>query len=614
MEGEKLTDYSIKGKVELEDLKRISSEVPILAYAVRDRRVLGSAPIGEDGSFEVNYKYKVFGRDRNKEPYGVDLIIGPELPGDQILKTKLERKFLSSKGFKKASPKYAYEIAESIKLSNKWKVELDIIKPHMKCKMTYTGFVYTCSPLNIPPGGQAGCVSQEALSSAEAEAYVRLTIGNTIAEDIEIDVTGRFEKTFTWSGFTCTMLWVPRKVEVYQKTDTGDHILYTGYHYFEHNKAEDIFIDRDKVEIRPIPPDPTIGTGNYFGFERIGSIPVECVYKLGDSDLPGDDFIGYVDSSGDRPGIELGDADLKFKDYVFGSSLHLYANIGEDFGQEYDGGVGMSEVTIKYFRIKYSYENPETGETIGDTYISVPFNNTRKIVGGTTTEFMGAFTTHPDTGDPLPHPTYIYPNPYETASDKDWKYRGLILVLNTYTLPRKYGKYTFTIEPLDADMNPPVESVANQNDCVLTLLIDNDHDALTGEIKEISYFDGIWKKTDVCDIADLKGVTPGTSNIKVKYTLNDSHGNLRDFILSARYGKDQSVPLTSNTYSRSGTTPYWEGVDEEVTEDHAWQKCAYQFRIWAWRRVTNGFYTIYWKEFTYHITIDSDNPYVPEPV
>lgn len=612
MEGEKLTQYSIKGKVELEDLKRISSEVPILAYAVRDRRVLGSAPIGEDGSFEVNYKYKVFDRDRNKEPYGVDLIIGPELPGDQILKTKLERKFLSSKGFKKASPKFAYEIAESIKLSDTWKVEIDKIKP--KCKRTYTGFVYTCSPLNIPPGGQAGCRSQKALSNADAEAYVRLW-GIHYAEDIEIDVTGRFEKTFTWYDIHCLSAVRPTKVEVYQKTDDmGDHILYTGVHSFAH--TEDIFIDRDKVEIIPILPNPTPGTGNYFGFERIGRIPVECVYKSDDSDLPGDDFIGYVDSSGDRPGILLGDDVSTFKDYAFGRSLDIYANIGDDFGQEYDGGVDMSEVTIKYFRIKYSYENPETGETIGDTYISVPYNKTRKIVDGTTTEFMGAFTTHPDTGDPLSHPTYIYPNPYETASDKDWKCRGLVLVLNTYTLPRKYGRYTFTIEPLDVDMNPPVESVANQNDCVLTLLIDNDHDALTGEIKEISYFDfdGIWKKTDVCDIADLKGVTPGTSNIKVKYTLNDSHGNLRDFELSARYGKGQAVDLTSNYYSRSGTTPYWEGVDEEVTENHAWQKCAYQFRIWVWRRVTNGLHTIHWKEFTYHISIDSNNLYEPEPV
>ena len=76
MKREKLTDYSIKGKVDLEGLRETSDEMPILAYAVRDRRVLGSAPIGKDGSFQIQYKYKVFGK--NREPYGVDLIIGNE--------------------------------------------------------------------------------------------------------------------------------------------------------------------------------------------------------------------------------------------------------------------------------------------------------------------------------------------------------------------------------------------------------------------------------------------------------------------------------------------------------------------------------------------------------
>jgi len=619
IEREELMDYSIKGKVSPEELKKIPKEVSIVAYAVRDRRVLGSAPIEEDGRFEVNYNYKVFGKDR--QAYGVDLIIGPELPGDQILKTDFERKFLSSKGFRRASPKWTYEIAETVGLSDKWYAEFYRIVPLRKCEFTYTGFVYTCSPLNIPPGGQAGCVSQEALSSVEAEAYVRLSRPSTssiIAEDIEIDLTGRFEKTTTWYSLICLYVIAPVKVEVYQKTDAGDHILYTGDHYFTHNVAEDIFIDRDKVEIVSRPPNPTPGTGRYFGFERVGNIPVEAVYKAGEVTgefgagvpVPGE-FVGYVNSQ-DKPGVVLGDADLKIKDYAFGGVLHLYANIGEDFGTPYSGGVDMSEVSIKYFRIKYSYENPETGETIADTYISAPFSNTRKTVGGTTTEFLGAFNNHPVTGVPLPHPTYVYPNPYETAVDKNWKFRGLILVLNTYILPRKYGKYRFTLEPLDLNMNPPVPAVANPDDCGLTLLIDNDHDALTGEIANI-FRDSVG--TTVCGLVDLTGTGSCiASNLRVKYAINDGHGNLRNFSLAARYGKDKSVTgfvYPGNTYySRPGTNPYWYDVDEEATKSHAWQQCAYEFRIVAWRRVTNGFYTIPWKEFTYHVTIMSDTSYV----
>jgi hypothetical protein len=618
MGKEKLADYTITGKVSPDDLKKISTNVPIVAYGIRDRRVIGHGPVKEDGSFEIHYKYKVFGKD--KEPYGVDLVIGPELPGDQILKTKLERKFLSSKGFKPASPKWKYEIDESIHLGDKWHIEFDRIKLYMNCEFTYTGFVYTCSPLNIPPGGQAGCVDQEALScpGGDVEAYVRLSRGShIIAEDIEINMTGKFETTIHWHSFICLYIWAPVTVEVYQKTDTGEHTIYTGDHYFSNNIAQDIFIDRDKTEMICTPPDPTPGTGNFFGFERVGNIPVEAIYKEGEvtgefgAGVPVPDaFVGYVNSV-DKPGVILGDADTKVKDYALFHVLHFYGNIGENFGTPYTGGVDMSDVSIKYFRIKYSYVNPETTEIIGDTYISVPFDNTRKITGGTTTESMKV-TTHPVTGDPLAIPTYIYPNPYETNADKDWKYRGLMLVFNTSTLPRKYGRYTFTIEPLDADMNP-VTTIADTADCVLSLLIDNDHGALTGEIENILRQTGaIWVGTNVCEVVDLTGTPAGnSSNIKVEYNLNHSHGNLRDYKLSAKYGKDHSVSfgLVGNTYSRSGMSPYWYNVDEAAEENLVWQKCAYEFRLEARRRVTNGFTTKWWEEFTYHVMIDSNNPY-----
>lgn len=602
-------EYCIKGIVDTENLQDVLQKGPIVAYAVRDRRVLGSARVKENGRFEIKYKYKCFGKDQ--KPYGVDLIIGPELPGDQILKTEFERRYLNSNGFKKVNP-WEYTILEKIELLDQWKIHFDDIYWKKKCEFTYTGFVYTCSPLNIPPGGQAGCVSQDALSSAEAEAYIRLTripTGKIIAEDIEIDLTGKFEHTHTYSSLICFYLPVHAGVEVYQKTDEGDHILYTGNHTFNHNIAVDIFIDRDKVEIITKPPNPTPGTANYFGFERVGNIPVECIYKAGDPDLPSDGFIGYVDSSGDRPGITLGDADLKVKDYAFGDYLHLYANIGEEFSESYPGTVDMSNVKIKYYRIKYSYYNPETEETIGDTYLSLPFYNTRKTPTGTAAEFMGALNTHPDTSVPLTQPTYIYPNPYETAANKNWKYRGLIYVLNTYALPRKYGLYTFTIEPLDSDMN--LVSVADTDDCVLQLLIDNDHAALTGKIEDILK-DSI--STPVCGIIDLTGTAWCAKTIlKVKYTVKDAHGNLRAFTLTAHYGVDKEIKfaLTGNTYSRSGTTPIWEGVEnQETSKDHAWEQCAYEFRIVASRRVTNGYYTITWKEFTYHITIINPNtPY-----
>lgn len=617
MREKEVAEYVVKGKVETKGLPTLPEDTHLLAYAVRDRRIVGSAPIQEDGRFEIRYEYPVFGKDR--EPYGVDLIIGPELPGDQILSTEFERKFLSGRGFKRASPDWEYELAETLAISDQWRSIFDRILPLMTCQRTYTGFVYTCSPLNDPPGGQAGCVSQQALSGADTEAYVRLmsTTGLLIAEDLEVDLTGRFEHTVKWKvafGWICAWILEPTRVEVYQKTESGDHLLYSGEHVFHHNVAEDIFIDRDKVEIITKPPLPTPGTSNYFGFERIGNIPVEAVYKAGE--VTGEfgvgvpvpsEFIGYVNSV-DKPGVVIGSADKPVKDYALGGSLHLYANLGEGFGQPLAGGVDMSDVTIKYFRIKYSYENPETGETLADSYLSVPFYNTRKVLGGTTGEFLGAYNTHPVTSAPLPDPTYIYPNPYETDPTRDWKYRGLLLVLDTHTLPRKYGRYTFTVEPLDVNMNPV--AVADADDCILTLLIDNDHDALSGEIEDILR-GGVG--TPVCGFIDLRDtIHCAATELEVKYTIDDSHGNLQSFTLSARYGKDKSLAFTptGSTYVRSGATPYWTGVQHKKTaKELPWRQCAYEFRLKAWRKVTNGFYTIPWKEFTYHVTILSNTDY-----
>ena len=506
-----------------------------------------------------------------------------------------------------------YVIEKPLKFSTFYLKDLLVKLPKVKQKFTYCGFVITCLPLHIPPGGYAGCYNKEPLSSADAEVYVRLSKDyNIIGENIPLDINGRFEYTQVWYSAFTLVASIPfsARIEVYQKTPDGEHSLYAGDHSFFDNQASTIFIDRDKVEIIPTHDPPTPSAGHYFGFERVGNIPVECIFKPTDPDLPSDEFIGYVDSSGDKLGTILGSADLKLKDYAFGGTLHLYANIGEGYGKQLIGGVDMSQIPIKYFRIKYDYENPETGEKVNNEYISNTFMNTKNIVGGISTEFMGPLHNHPGTGAPIP-PTFVYPNPYETDTDKDWKYRGLIYVLNTLALPRNYGKYTFTIEPLDANMNPIQPPVANQADCKLILLIDNNHQALTGEIEDILRFDGTG--TGPCGFLDLKGMqATQSSEIKVKYTINDFHGNLLYYRIRARYGKDKEINFVTKSYSRSGTSPHWKGVWHDlVAKGEVWQQCAYEFELGVHRRITNGFTSLCWKEFTYHITIESNNSYVP---
>jgi hypothetical protein len=617
MKKDDMTKYTIVGKVDPKEISDILEDGRVMAYAVRDRRVVGRAAVEPDGSFRIKYQYDPV--RRAPAPYGVDLIIGPVLPGDEILRAGFERTFLSSEGFERSNPSFEYVLAESVKLPIEWRLRYERIYPLTRCEFTYTGFVYTCSPLNDPPGGQAGCSSPMALSSVDTEAYVRIMskAGPVIAEGVEIDLTGRFEYTHTWTvgvGFFCAYVIEPVDVEVYQETGEGDHIIYSGEHTFFNNVAEDIFIDRDQVEIIARPPEPTAGPSNYFGFERIGNVPVEAVYY--DGEVTGEfganvavptEFVGYANSV-DKPGVTTGSADLKVKDYAFGGKLHFYANLGESFGQSLPGGVDMSDVTVKYFRLKYSYFNPETLETIADTYISIPFNNTRSVVGGTTTEFMGAHHTHPTLGTSLPHPTYQYPNPYETDANRNWKYRGLLLVLNTNTLPHKSGRYTFCVEPLDANMNPV--TILDPNDCVLELMIDNDKKALTGEIGDIIK-GGV--SVPVCGFLDLTAVGHCTaSDLDVQYSVDDAHGHLRSFSMTVQYGESDAEPisLSGHTYTRSGSTPQWKGVQGDVaTKTFLWRTCGHQFRLVATRRVTNGFHTIHWKPFTFHVTILSSTSY-----
>ena len=614
MKEKKILEYSIKGNIDHSKTKDLSHDVTLVAYAIRDRRVLASSPIEEDGSFNITYNYKSFGKEG--APYGVDIIIGPELPNDEILQTNIKRTFLSAKGFKPLGTQLTYHIPDPVVVTP----QIPHIPPFHKCHFTYTGFVYTCSPLRTPPGGQAGCQNPNVLScaSGEVEAFVRLKREkNIIAEGIEVEPTGKFEITKKWwTPYFCFYFPQSIDVEVYQETDTGEHILYSGKHTFSDNIAEDIFIDREKTEIICIPPKPTVEGGNFFGFERVGNIPVEAIYQAGEitgefgAGVPvPDEFIGYANSV-DKPHVTLGSADLKLKDFAFYSTLHFYGNLGENFGVEYEEGIDMSDVDIKYFRLKCSYLNPETGETLDDEYVSVPFNNTRKTATGTTAENMRV-TTHPVSNDALTIPTYIYPNPYETDVDKNWRYRGLMLVLNTNTLPYAYGRYTFTIIPLDKDMNEITEtstvSIEESKDCQLILLIDNDQQALTGEIESVG-------TTSPCGVIDLKHVAIGTaSDIKVKYNLNHTHKNLQEYRLSAQYGKGKSIafPLSNNVYTRSGLTPYWQSVHNTSTKHYVWEKCAYQFRLSVRRRVTNGFSTRTWETFTYHVSIDSHNTYTP---
>ena len=598
IEEKELMDYIIKGKVKKDDLEKLPDELPVMAYAERDRRVLGSAPVNEDGSFEIKYKYKVSGKE--KKPIGVYLIIGPKLPGDQILKTKLERKFLSSEGFKRASPRYMYEFEEAIPISEKDKSNYVQWARGFTC----VGYIWTCSPYIEDAGHPcpSGCNDPGYLSTSGHRVYVRTSReGNIIGNDIPVSdgsesdesIPGGFSVTKTITSIAPFFTGCTALVEVYQKIGGITNTLYSGNHTFKHDDPKIICIDRDEVEIIEIPEADGLGVGNSFGFTRVGNIPVDYINQI----------TGYADSSG-----ATDSATHKVEDFAFFGELHLYANIGDELVV----GESTGDCEIQYIRVKY--EHLDTGT---EGYIQTSFGNAREPREGEgddlITETMGPLPLS-ETGGRAG--VYRYANPYETAAlypgkeINDWVFKGLLMVIYQSSLPFNYGKYKLTVEAYGPDMEEVGIADPKNNDFVeeFDLLIDNDESALTGDIKDI-------EGTGACGFLDRMGIDTPEFDITVVFDINNSHGNLRDFKLTAHWGENCEKELERGEYPTYPgiTPPEWEGKsDIRTTKTCAWVDCAYQFRLRARRRVTNGFSDEIWREVsTKHITIRSGNPYDP---
>jgi len=614
-------DYIIKGKIKKEDLGELPDVLPVMAYAARDRRVLGFAPVKEDGSFGIKYKYRVSGKE--KKPIGVYLIIGPKLPGDQILKTKLEREFLSSKGFKRASPRYMYEITEEISISETNKRTYERTSMGFCTGFTYKGCIMTCSPL-IEDACPTGCGDPGTLSTSAHRVYVRISReGKIIGDDILVSDGSESEESL--SGVFSAMeiipgLWIfpsgrTALVEVYQKIGGITNTLYSGNHRFGNrfvpNLLEFICIDRDEVEIIEIPELDGPGVGNSFGFSLVGHIPIDYI----------DQSTGYADSSG-----ATASGTHKVKDFAFFGELQLYANIGEDL--QVDESTG--DCKIQYIRVKYEHlVEDDTGGYITDDegcyitdaegYIQTPFGNAREPREGEgdydITETMGPLPLS-ETGGMIG--VYRYANPYETTLlypgkvINDWVLKGLLMVIYPSSLPFNYGGYRLTVEAYDTDMVEVSIADVDDNDFVeeFNLRIDNDRSALTGDIKDIM-------GTGDCGFLRRMGDIYPTFDITVEFDINNSHGNLRDFQLTAHWGANCKQILKAGEYQTYPgiTPPKWEGESGiSTTENKAWVECAYQFRLSARRRVTNGFSEESEREvFSKHITILSINPYEPCP-
>lgn len=629
----KEANYKIDGKLQPELLKDVPKELNVRVYAIRDRKVLGSSTVAKDGSFSIKYKYEFQEEKTKKLPLGSYLVVGPDLPEDRILKEKFPKVFLSSRDFKEKEGEWhsfapdaiiAKTLSKSY-IEKYWKAWWErFCREWRPCVR-----VVTCSDI------QSGlCYGEEPLTNVRVRIYeVRWVILTRFGVDPHRSVVLIEEgdtDDFGYFRFTRTKCFYPHMlptytvlgyiVEVGQVIDGLFNSIYRDpddqLRELKSDLCEDILIHETKV-VKPQEAEGEL-TGSIFKLTRIGNIPVGYINQD-----PASPFHGYADSHSASDS-----ATLKVRDAAFYGTLKLFANIGS--------GLLSGSDKVEYYRIKVSYKS--NGTTI-ENYVQVPFYCLRETTdaekaagaGVYKSEFMG-----PSDGN-----VYAYPNPYDLAVDKQWIFKGLIMVLNTGTLPVPYGKFTFTVEPLRADKTliTPTNP-AQELSC--TILVDNT--APTGSIGDIWGPGG--QRVSACGFLKLpfartdsrtcgsnvytRGVVNG--RITVPFSAQDEQGNIQQIVVAAHFGDsncDAPITLvgsgkkpeisTSPGSSGCGGTceyqvyhphvpaaqrPVWLGSSRYCSSrDGDWDECAYQFRLTIYKRLTNGELASPWWSFSKHITI-----------
>ena len=615
----KKVNYKIEGKIDPKILKEVPEELKLKIYAVRDRKVIGSSLIEEDGSFNIEYEYDIYEKDEKRLAIGSYLVAGPEMPEDGILKEKFPKIFLKSNKFKEKERKFYASVSSEVidKIVNK-----DII--YKLWKPWWQVYCYKWRPCVEPricSRIEDGlCYGERPLLSAHVRIYeVRRSFFpfpgghkyTVLVAEGDVDEYGYFktEKTICRHPYIILLYWkLGYRVEVGQIIDGVFNSVYMDpedqLRELKNDLCEEVYIDENDVE----EPQEAEGemTGNTFKLTRIGNIPVEYIEQD-----PASLFYGYANTM-----TATDSATLKVYDSAFCRTIKLFANIGS--------GLLSGTNAVKYYRIKYSYKS--SGTTV-EKYIEIPFKNLREsteaeepVSGPYITEYMG-----PIDGPDGKRNVYTYPNPYDFTVDKQWVYKGLIIVFNTLTLPLYYGKFTFTVEPLKADMSSV--TVDNSDELSCTILVDN-----TAPIASIGNIEGPYNEAPACGFLELDGYPVNTykacdgntrkqlnGTVTVPYTVDDTHRNIYQIKVIADYGDVCDPNITMQTLDYTDTAivplanrPHWRGGSYSASSSgkqtangtiNKWDQCAYQFSVRVHKRVTNGECGYYWWDFTKHITI-----------
>ena len=121
---------------------------------------------------------------------------------------------------------------------------------------------------------------------------------------------------------------------------------------------------------------------------------------------------------------------------------------------------------------------------------------------------------------------------------------------------------------------------------ILSLMVDNYLPVV--DIVEITHDD---YEIPACSIEEMIGLNDG---VRLEINVNDPEGHLRYYKLTAHFGEGDSELLDMDTYAHhKNPTHLWSGTPGDITLPASeWvppYSCAYQFRLVAFPRTTNGY-------------------------
>jgi hypothetical protein len=173
-----------------------------------------------------------------------------------------------------------------------------------------------------------------------------------------------------------------------------------------------------------------------------------------------------------------------------------------------------------------------------------------------------------------------------------WYLRDLLHAWNSTRFAD--GKYTMRIKGYDAasvEVSLAGAGVSN----TLTMVVDNTPPSV--RLDTLLYAGA---PVPACAVVDM-GMH---DNLNFVITAKDNAGHLRNYSLDAFWGENASIHIADGAYNPAVHGLLWTGISKTTFSYNAWpQTCAYQFRVSATNRTTNGYYYLHYSEYNKHVTL-----------